>query len=776
MSLTNGKMLEKIVNRFFRNKSLLSITFLLNMNGCGSESIGTSKFNTETNPHKDDTQEVSNFGSDIDSYGQDIDITYHEISKNGETYSETSCPEGKLYVKDNDGDGFPQAPRDELENYQLICPNDEIPPSYVLEQPEGPDCDDNHLNIHPKAEEVCDYIDNDCDGKTDEGVTIDSWKDKDGDGQGDKANPSPENCKLLEGYVTNPLDCNDYDKTIYQGAKEVCDNKDNDCDGFADETLTKKCYNACNVEGIETCITGTWQNCNAPELPQEVCDYIDNDCDDEIDEEFDLLIDPNNCGSCGKICLNDYICEAGFCVQVECIDSDDGKNYYEKGEIIGPLLIPESPTVDMCIGEDDLREMFCNEEGLGEPTLYTCECGCEEGACIGACAEPECLDGQIEKIECETNSPCKGFKTKECVNGEWGEWNECNHLVKIMVNETNPGNYTGPVSIFEDTVIWRAFDDYCHLKILYTYNFSSQVMEIINLSELGVDNVETFLAPLFKFKENNLLLQGCSKSYVYSLDNKTIEFIEYENPGIPDEDLANGSCGCSGGSESCFDVTEELVGCFGNKIYNCFGNMKATFGNIWLYNLSNGEKTIINLSDNEEIKMVRIPFFIYNNKIVYIDFDESNLDISLPKSYNMRTYNFETQKMEILWQNLVAGGIYPLAHKNNIVFKLYFTCGLDDGYIFKYNLETSALENLTATLKINCDINTTTSLYNNLLACNGDGNVKLFNILTGSYATVSNDKGSSIGIFKNKVVLSKELGIDGPEGVYYCELKDEWVE
>ena len=60
---------------------------------------------------------------------------------------------------------------------------------------------------NPRSD-VCDGLDNDCDGHTDEGVTTTFWPDDDEDGYGDSTSPI-EACSLPEGAVTNDEDCQD---------------------------------------------------------------------------------------------------------------------------------------------------------------------------------------------------------------------------------------------------------------------------------------------------------------------------------------------------------------------------------------------------------------------------------------------------------------------------------------------------------------------------------------------------------------------------------------
>ncbi len=100
----------------------------------------------------------------------------------------------------------------------------------------GEDCDDADAGINPGAEEVCDGVDNDCDGETDGAGASDAptWHadvDDDSYGDGDTAVSS---CEPPSGYVADSGDCDDDDATIHPAAEEVCDGLDNDCDGDID--------------------------------------------------------------------------------------------------------------------------------------------------------------------------------------------------------------------------------------------------------------------------------------------------------------------------------------------------------------------------------------------------------------------------------------------------------------------------------------------------------------------------------------------------------------
>ena len=101
------------------------------------------------------------------------------------------------------------------------------------------DCDDADPWVHPDADEVCNGVDDDCDGDVDEGATDPpTWyADSDGDGYGDTLDSVLDGCAApaTGAWSTTDGDCDDGDPTRHPDADEVCDGVDNDCDGDVDD-------------------------------------------------------------------------------------------------------------------------------------------------------------------------------------------------------------------------------------------------------------------------------------------------------------------------------------------------------------------------------------------------------------------------------------------------------------------------------------------------------------------------------------------------------------
>ncbi|MED5372378.1 MAG: MopE-related protein [Myxococcota bacterium] len=122
----------------------------------------------------------------------------------------------------------------------------------------GGDCDDADASAFPGGTEVCDSVDNDCDGEIDnepvDGSTF--YPDLDGDGYGDGSSPT-EACDGASGVVEDSSDCDDADAATNPGAEEVCDDGiDNDCDGTD---------NGCSLPGVQSLADAdiVWTGSNA---------------------------------------------------------------------------------------------------------------------------------------------------------------------------------------------------------------------------------------------------------------------------------------------------------------------------------------------------------------------------------------------------------------------------------------------------------------------------------------------------------------------------------
>jgi hypothetical protein len=111
------------------------------------------------------------------------------------------------------------------------------------------DCNDTLASVYPGATELCNYLDDDCDGLADENLTyILSYQDADSD---DYGNPLVDSlaCDLPAGYILDNTDCDDTNPDVYPGAEEVLNGLDDDCDQVADEGLSVQDINeiACSI-------------------------------------------------------------------------------------------------------------------------------------------------------------------------------------------------------------------------------------------------------------------------------------------------------------------------------------------------------------------------------------------------------------------------------------------------------------------------------------------------------------------------------------------------
>ena len=189
------------------------------------------------------------------------------------------------------------------------------------------DCDDTDAAIgvdcpvcEPTADptEICDYVDNDCNGTTDDGFDLGTC---DNAGVGECFAEGTSTC-TADGLGTS---CDAPDAATL-ATSETCDGLDNDCDGTADNGFTDlgtSCSvgtGACAASGTIVCTadgTGTECDAEAGAPTTEVCgDGIDNDCDGGTDDaDAEGCQDPNQCtlADVGESCMEDVDCCSGTC-------------------------------------------------------------------------------------------------------------------------------------------------------------------------------------------------------------------------------------------------------------------------------------------------------------------------------------------------------------------------------------------------------------------------------------------------------------------------------
>jgi len=234
--------------------------------------------------------------------------------------------------------------------------------------------------------------------------------------------------------------------------------------------------------GVSVCVGTEGWLCQAAEPKAESCDYQDNDCDGLIDETFksaEKYFGSNHCGTCNNACADAIPNASGTCdvdyLVPKCVVSDCDAGFFQ----ISPFqcVVPPNTTCQACTTDDDCLGSHCVEIDGKSRCARSCD---KDDDCAGetSCqADPEAGDVCLPTSgSCECNSftdgskrscsqsndigTCFGFQTCDSQAG-WGDCdalfpsletcdgvdNDCNGLIDDGLADTQPCQFENAFGI-----------------------------------------------------------------------------------------------------------------------------------------------------------------------------------------------------------------------------------------------------------------------------------------------------------------------------------------
>ena len=378
-----------------------------------------------------DPADESNFpGNDEVCDGQDNDC-------DGDV-DEPDAVDAPTWYEDADGDGYGNA--------AVTVVSCDQPSGYVANPT---DCDDGDATVNPGAAEICNHVDDDCNGWVDDGLpTTDWYQDADGDGYGDAGGIPITDCMAVPGYVADSSDCDDSNPSVNPDADEYCDGIDNDCDGTVDEADALDAstwYQDADADGYGNAAV-TLVQCDQPSGyvadatdcddtngainpgEAEICNHIDDNCDGVADEglattDYYPDIDGDGFGDANAAPVADCMPISGYVTDATDCDDADAAIYPGASEYCDGVdndcdgTIDEPDAVDAATWYAD-----ADGDGYGDPNSTTTACTQPSGyvADYTDCDDSEApiYPGATETCN-SADDDCNGLIDDNAVDGDW---------------------------------------------------------------------------------------------------------------------------------------------------------------------------------------------------------------------------------------------------------------------------------------------------------------------------------------------------------------------